>query len=98
MLRRHNGPATETDCACLTVAELANAARSGPVGPATVLAYVVRLQKHLVQLAKSEEAADEMANDALAEHRAREEAIRAGTVIAFPARRRMHIGHGGHAA
>lgn len=91
-------PATEAGKAQLALAELALAARCGPLGPATVLAYVARLQRHLVHLADYENAADEMAAEALDEFRAREEAIRTGAALAFPARPRLCTGRGGSAA
>jgi len=91
-------PATEAGKAQLALAELALAARCGPLGPATVLAYVARLQRQVALLAEYEEAADELAAEALDEQRARHEAIQAGTVLAFPARPRLYTGHGGNAA
>ena len=96
-----------------TVAELALAARSGPVGPATVLAYTARLHKLLLTLAEFETISDELADEARELHEARHAALHAGTVIAFPIRPKMHVvmaqgagrgpgsgggGTGGHAA
>ena len=81
-----------------TVAELALAARSGPVGPATVLAYTTRLHKLLLTLAEYEAVADEITADALDQHRATHAAIAAGDVLRFPTRPRLYTGTGGHAA
>lgn len=81
-----------------TVAELALAARSGPVGPATILAYTARLQKLLVTLNAYEEMADETAAETFDMLRAREAGLNAGTLVAFPTRPKMHTGTGGHAA
>lgn len=90
--------ATEAEKARLTLAELANAARSAPVGPATVLAYVARLRRHVDLLAEYEDAADELATEALDAERARYLAIQSGQVIPFPSRPRIYTGQGGNAA
>lgn len=89
---------TEAGKAHLVLADLALAARSGPVGAPTILAYVARLQRQLAILAGYEEMADELANEALSMARARQAGIEAGIVLAFPARPRLHTGHGGNAA
>lgn len=97
MIQSHRPP-TEAGRAQLALADLASAARSGPIGPATVLACVARVQRHIARLAEYEETADWIAADALDEQRARFEAIQAGTVILFPARPRLYTGQGGTAA
>lgn len=89
---------TEAGKAQLVLAELGNAARSGPIGPTTVLAYVARLKRIIATLGEYEDAADELAADALDEQRTRHQEIEAGRIIAFPARPRLYNGHGGHAA
>lgn len=80
------------------LAELAAAARSGPVGPAIVLTYTARIQRHLVTLAEFEAVTDELADEAREAEHARAEAIRTGAALAFPTRPHLYTGTGGHAA
>jgi hypothetical protein len=80
------------------LAELALAARSGPVGPTTILAYTARINRDLVFLAEYEAVADELAIEAQDAHRATQAALAAGTVIAFPTRPKLYTGTGGTAA
>lgn len=80
------------------LAELAAAARSGPVGAATVLAYTARIQRYLVTLGEFEAVTDELADEARQAERARAEAIRTGQALAFPKRPGLYTGTGGHAA
>lgn len=84
-----------------TLAELANAARSGPVGPLTILAYVARLQRHLVTLAEYEETLDRLADEDREAEATRRAAIRTGAALPFPERPGLHAGGhhpGGRAA
>lgn len=80
------------------LAELAAAARSGPVGPATVLTYTARIQRHLDTLAEFEAVTDELADEAREAEHARAEAIRSGAALPFPTRPGLYTGTGGHAA
>jgi len=80
------------------VESLALAARHGAVGGTTVLAATGRLAQLLGLLAQYETWADDAANDAMAEERARYDATLAGTIVAFPVAGRARAITGGTAA
>lgn len=99
MIRMHGADSpTIASQAVQCLAELAHAARSGPVGAATILAHTAALARHLHTLAEYERHADEEVQQALDMVRAREAALAAGAVVPLPTRPTRHTRTGGTAA
>lgn len=93
-----SAPDTYAGAAHQVLADLTIAAGRGPLGPATVLSYVARLRRLVVELGVQEEIVDNLADEARVAWHRRHEAIRTGEALAFPERRRQAAGHGGTAA